>query len=773
MIDDEPRRWRHTSPEIVKRNGKIYDIEKFDATFFGVNKKLATCLDPQVRISYEVAFEAIMDAGINPRELAGSKTGVYSAIGITEASETWLFHKSDTDAAILGNSRFMAPNWISYFLDLKGPSLCLDSACSSSAYIIDMAYSAIQRGEIDAAIVFGSNLQLHPYTALQFNRLGVLSPEGCCRTFDAKASGYARSDAVVSLFLQKKEDAKRLYTEIIFSKVNNDGYKELGITRPSTTVQDGMWKEALETTKIHPDSIGYAETHGTATLVGDPIETKALDSIIASSKTHPLLIGSVKSNLGHTENASGLCSIVKIILALEKGSIAPNLNFSVPNPEIKGLLEGRLKVVTDVTDLSSPYVTMNSFGVGGSNANFIFKQHNKEKVKSTGTISLPGLVLWSGRTKESVETMFNNIKKYPLDFEHLALLSNIQKVETPSFTAKGYAVFSNEPQSNTSKCLISRISIHNEARRPLVWVFSGVGSTWNQMGKDLLSIPCFKESMEKCAKVTKTLGRDLFKIFTSNDPSVFEAIENQLIGITAMQICLVDLLRKLNIVPDFMIGHSAGEIGCGYADGTLTIEQALRATCQRGKTCDVIEGAMAAVGLSYKDALEHLSDDIDVACHNSSTSCTISGPFQSIQKCVEELKGKSIFTKLICSSGMAYHSRYMLNSKKNYKQFLQTIIPEPKRRSNKWISTSFPKDKHHLEESQFSSAEYFATNMCNPVYFEEACNEIPRNAITLEIGPHALLMPLVKRAMEDGIHFGLTKRSNLEGVKYFMETIGE
>lgn len=771
MIDDDERRWRHTSSESVRRFGKIYDIDKFDATFFGINKKLATCMDPQMRIIYEVAFEAVMDSGINPKELSGSKTGVYTAIGFTEASESWLFHKSDTDGAILGNSRFMSSNWLSYILDLKGPSLSVDSACSSSGYAVDLAYSAIQRGEIDAAIVLASNLQLHPYTAIQFNRLGVLSQDGCCRTFDEDASGYVRSDAIVGIFLQRKENAKRVYTEMLYSKVNNDGYKDLGMTRPSTTVQEGMLREALDATNIHPDNIGFAETHGTGTLVGDPIETKALDSVIASSRADPLLIGSVKSNLGHAENASGLCSFVKIILAFEKGLIAPNLHFRKPNPLIKGLTEGRLKVVTEVTALTKPYVAMNTFGVGGSNANFILQQHDKEKRNID--VKIPGLVLWSGRTKESIETMFKDIEKNSLDFEHLALLNNIQQIDTPSFTAKGFGIFSDNVQGNASKCLKSKISIHKEETRPLVWVFSGIGSAWNQMGKDLLRIRSFKESMAKCAEVIKTLGFDLLEIFTSQDPCIFEQIENQLIGITAMQICLVDLLRELGIVPDYIIGHSAGEVGCGYADGALTIEQALKTSFHRGSPDEGIEGAMAAVGLSYKDITPFLPDDIDVACHNSSTSCTISGPIKSVQKFVVELKDKAIFAKEVNSSGMAYHSRYVVYRRKEYKEFLETIITVPKRRSKKWISTCFPKEKLHLEDSQFCSPEYYASNMCNPVLFEESCNELPQNAITLEIGPHALMMPIMKRALEKGIHFGPTKRGNFEGVNYFMETIGE
>ncbi|KAL5284794.1 hypothetical protein ACFFRR_006855 [Megaselia abdita] len=769
MIDDDERRWRHTSPETVKRSGKIYDLEKFDATFFGINKKLATCMDPQIRVMYEVAFEAVFDSGINPRELAGSNTGVYAGMGFTEATESWLFHKSDTDAAVLGNSRFMSANWISYILDLKGPSLSVDTACSSSAYALDMAYSGIMRGEIEAAIVLGSNLQLHPYTAIQFNRLGVLSQDGRCRTFDVNASGYARSDAIVGVFVQKKENARRVYSEILFSQVNNDGYKDHGITRPSSNVQVGMLRKALEATKIHPNDVGYAETHGTGTLVGDPKETRALDSVIASSRSEPLLIGSIKSNLGHSENASGLCSLVKVLLALDKGLIAPNLNFQVPNPEIKALLEGRLKVVTEVTALTKPYITLNSFGVGGSNANFILKQN--EKIKMNIATNLPALILWSGRTTESIETIFNDIEKHPLDLEHLALLHNIQKVETPSFTARGYGIFSEE--DNVTKCLKSKVSVHNETTRPLVWVFGGIGSAWNQMGKDLLMIPSFRNSVEQCAEITKSLGVDLLEILTSLDPAIFENIQNQLIGITSMQICLVDLMKELNIVPDFMIGHSAGEIGCGYADGALTKEQALKTSFYRGSTDDAIEGGMAAIGLSYKEVLPLITDDIDVACHNSSTSCTISGPIKSIQNCVEELKAKGIFAKHVNSSGMAYHSRYIAFIRKGYEEFIETLIPEPKRRSEKWISTCFPKEKLHLKESQFCSAEYYGVNMVSPVLFEESSNELPRNAITVEIGPHALMMPIVKRALEKGLHFGITKRGNLEGVKYFMETIGE
>lgn len=265
MCNDDERRWKHTNPENPKRAGKIYDLEKFDAGFFGIHNKLADSTDPQIRILLEVAYESILDAGINPKTIAGSKTGVYIGISNTEAEEKWLFQKSDTTFGIVGNSRSMAANRISYCFDFKGPSLAVDTACSSSAYAFDHAFTDFRTGEIDAAIVAGSNLALHPNLCTQFARLGVLAKDGICRPFDENACGFTRAETIACVFLQRKKDCKRIYGEVVYSKSNCDGYKNMGITYPSGEVQEVLLREFYSNLsgKVHTSDIGYVEAHGT------------------------------------------------------------------------------------------------------------------------------------------------------------------------------------------------------------------------------------------------------------------------------------------------------------------------------------------------------------------------------------------------------------------------------------------------------------------------------------------------------------------------------
>lgn len=771
MVDGTEKRFRHTNPEVQKRSGKIIDVQKFDATFFGVGKKLATVMDPQMRLMNEVAYEAILDAGVNPKSLAGSNTGVYSTFYSNDTLETWGFHDNDSDVSMIGNTRCMSANWISYYLDLKGPSMYLDTGCSSSGYAIDLACSAIQKGEIDSAVVVGTSLIFQPYTTLHFGRLGVLSKEGYGRSFDDAASGYVRGECVVAMFLQRKDVAKRIYSEVVFRMTCNDGYKPLGITRTSAQWQQCMLEKALEVSKLNPDDFAYAEAHGTGTRVGDEQETAALDMGVASLRKSPLLIGSTKTNMGHAENASGLTSLVKIHLAFEKGVIAPNLYFNKPNRNIKGLLEGRLKVVTEPTKLEKPYIILNNFGFGGSNSLIFFKQH--QKTKKNMEVKLPVLVLWSGRTKEAVETMFNDIQTHSLDPEHIALLHNIQKTPNLLYPARGYGIFSKDEATGKTKTITQKVRILNEQKRPIVWVFSGMGSAWNQMGADLLRLPVFRESFEKCAEITKKLGIDLLEVFTSKNPEIFGSIQNCLVGITTMQICLTNLLKSLNIVPDMFIGHSAGEVACGYADGVLTEEQAINASYYRGNPKSNFVGAMAAVGLSHRETQPMLPSDIDIACHNSSTSCTISGPLESVKSFVAELNKKSIFAKQIDSAGKAYHSRYVAEILDDYKKFMKINVPNPKKRSSKWISSCFLKSQLDSEISQYGSADYYAHNLINPVLFEESCEELPKNGLTIEIAPHALMLPIVKSALKEGIHIGITKRGNLDGVNYFLQNMGE
>ncbi|KAJ8946538.1 hypothetical protein NQ318_004674 [Aromia moschata] len=238
--------------------------------------------------------------------------------------------------------RSMLAHRISYFLKLSGPSYVADTACSSSLYAIENAYRAIRIGEIDAAIVGGANLCLHSYVSLQFARLGVLSPDGSCKAFDEAGNGYARADAVGVLILQKSKDARRIYAQVLHAKTNCDGYKSQGITFPSGPAQVSLLNEFYEECDVDRYSLSYVEAHGT-----DPEEGNAIDATLTKKRKTPLLIGSTKSNIGHSEPASGICAITKCIIAMESGFVPPNNHFNTPRKEIKGLLEGRLEVVTE------------------------------------------------------------------------------------------------------------------------------------------------------------------------------------------------------------------------------------------------------------------------------------------------------------------------------------------------------------------------------------------------------------------------------------------
>ncbi|XP_053963784.1 fatty acid synthase [Anastrepha ludens] len=777
MVDDDERRWRHFNPEIPKRAGKIHDLEKFDATFFGVHFKQAHTMDPQTRILIETAYEAVIDAGINPKNLRGTKTGVYVGSCISESEKTWFYEKvSSGGFGITGCSRAMMANRISYCLGLQGPSFLVDTACSSSMYALDSAFSALRSGEIDAAIIGGSNLILHPFVTLQFARLGVLASDGYCRPFDKNASGYTRAEAINCLFLQRRREAKRVYATVVYSKTNCDGYKPEGITYPSGKLQEQLIAEFYNEIDVKPIDLGYLEAHSTGTVVGDPEECRAIDNILCSQRKEPLLVGSVKSNIGHSESASGICSLVKACLAFENGKIAPNINFSEVKPEITALSEGRLVVVKEVENLEKPYIGVNSFGFGGANAHALLKGFDKPKINNgVPNDDIPRLLTWAGRTEESINEVFNSVEKKPLDAEFVALLHNIQKEEVSGMVFRGYAVFE-KCGTERVKTLVRDVQHFTGIKRPVVWVFSGMGSQWTAMGASLLQIPTFFQSITRSHYTLQSKGLDLMNILTSTDPTIFDNIMHSFVGIAAIQIGLVDVLRSLNIEPDYIIGHSVGELGCGYADGCFTAEQMILASYYRGKVSlemEKIKGSMAAVGMGYKNIVNMLPDVIEVACRNSSDSCTISGPADDIAKFVADLKAKDIFAKEVPCSNIAYHSRYIAHMGPDFLKYLQKIIPNPKPRSAKWLSTSVPKNDWEQSGRNLCSAEYHANNLLNSVLFEETFDLLPRNALTIEIAPHGLLQAILRRSMPKGIHIPLTQRNNKNNTLFLLTALGK
>lgn len=583
----------------------------------------------------------------------------------------------------------------------------------------------------------------------------------------------------MAVFLQKAKTAKRIYAKLLYAKTNCDGHKSDGISFPSRDVQQKLLAEFYSDLQLDAGLVNYVEAHSTGTVISDPEECAALDSVMCRNRQTPLLIGSVKSNMGHSEAASGVCSLAKVLLALEKCEIPPNIRFMSNRSDIPSMQQQRIKVCTEVTRLpDDALIGINSFGLGGANAHALLTGNRKAKVNGgRPDDDIPRLVNWSGRTEEAITVMLDYLKSVPLDAEYIGLLHGIQSGEESGFLQRGFGVFTKGPEiGDPAVCHgSSEQQRFDGVKRPLIWIFSGMGSQWNGMGSSLMVIPMFKESILRSHHILMKFDINLVHIITDADTSIFENIVNSFVSIAAIQIALVDVLMALNIQPDYLIGHSVGELGCAYADGALSHEQTIVSSYYRGLAsvnAKLIRGSMAAVGMGYNELKTILPADIDAACHNSAESTTISGPEKSVAAFVAHLKSQDIFAKEVPTSNIAYHSRYVKEIGDLLLTMTKDLIP-PARRSAKWLSTSVPHSKWDEPDGGISNHNYFVNNLRESVLFDETCALLPSNAIAIEIGPHGLLQAIVKRSMPATIHIPLTQRSSTNNAAFFLSALGK
>ncbi|CAK9827746.1 Fatty acid synthase [Anthophora retusa] len=767
MVTDDERRWPNGIYGLPARSGKLKELSNFDASFFGVHAKQAHVMDPQLRMLLEVTYEAIVDAGVNPNDIRGSKTGVFIGVSASESDEFWTKDPESVNGyGLTGCCRAMFPNRVSYTFDFNGPSYAVDTACSSSLYAMHQAITAIRNGECNAAIVGGCNLLLKPTSSLQFHRLSMLSSDGTCRAFDADGKGYVRSEAVSALFLQKAKDARRVYATIIHSKTNTDGNKVQGITFPSGDMQNKLMREVYAEAGVNPTDVVYVEAHGTGTKVGDPQEINSIANLFCKGRKNPLLLGSVKSNMGHAEPASGVCSMSKLLIAMEAGILPGNLHFRNANKDIPALSDGSIQVVDKNMQWKGGLVAVNSFGFGGANAHILLRSNPKPK-SSIPDSKIPKLITVSGRTEDSVNVLLENAKEHEKDDEFIALLRDTYANNVTGHLYRGYAVMGGSQEVN--QCV--------GEKRPIWYVFSGMGSQWPGMAKELLCIETFNRSLRRCADCLKTEGIDLMNIIQNGTPETFENVLHSFVSIAAIQVALVDLLSHLGIQPDGVLGHSTGEMGCAYADGSLTPEQTVLCAYWRGKMIldsNVIPGGMAAVGLDWEEVKKRCPPEVAPACNNSSDSVTVSGPVDALKKFAAELKKENIFVKLVNSSGVAFHSHYMAPVGPKLRAALEKVIPNPKPRSSKWISTSIPESDWGSPLAQFNSPAYLANNLMSPVLFQQALTHIPENAIVIEIAPHCLLQSILRRSLKPTVtNIGLHKRDHTNNLLYLLESLGK
>ncbi|XP_059608115.1 fatty acid synthase-like [Phlebotomus argentipes] len=779
LLDEMDPQWKEPFPELPETLGITGGVRKFDSPFFGVHYKQANLMDPSMKFILECNYETIIDAGINPLTLRGSNTGVF--IGSTFLDMDQIFYSYEfvgAGFAITGCNRAMMANRLSFSFDFQGPSMYVDTLTSGSLTAIDVAYSAIRNGQCEAAIVGGSNVILHPFVTAQLAQMGALSKDGVTRTFDEGISGTTNSEANCCIFLQKAKHAKRVYARLVHSKSSHSGYIEEGITTPSVKMQVKLLETFYREISLDPADVAYVETHCEGLLKYDAAEVAALDAVMCRARKTPLKVGCVKSNIGNTQPCGGICGIAKVIIGMENGAIPPNINFSRPHPELKALVEGRMQVVTEAEEFRGRnFAAVNSVSFAGGISHVLLESVAKEKLNNgLPADDLPRLISWAGRTEEGVHEMFKFMASHPLDAEFVGLVHETQTETVSNNIFRGFGVFQKDVDGGNAVVLEQSVQHFPGVKRPVVWLFSGMGSQWPQMGSSLMSIPIFRRSVERSHEVLLAKGVDLIGLLTSDDPETFDNILNSFVGIAAVQIAIVDVLRALQIQPDIIIGHSVGELGCAYADGCFTAEEMILSAYSRGKVSvetKKIFGSMAAVGLGYSSVRKMLPPDVEVACRNSSTSSTISGPAASVEAFVADLKNQGVFAKEVPCSNIAYHSRYIADMGPKLLELLTEVVREPKRRSAKWLSTSVPQPKWEDEENQLSSAQYHTNNLLNPVLFEDTFAMIPNNALTIEIAPHGLLQAIVKRSKAQAVHIPLTQRGNKNNTNFFLAALGK
>ncbi|XP_077551457.1 fatty acid synthase-like [Haemaphysalis longicornis] len=776
FLTDDDTRWPRGILGAPHHSGMIRDLSHFDAQFFNIHPKQAQALDPQVRLLLETSYEAILDAGYDPAELRGESVGVFIGNSGSETSYAYNVESKPDKFQLLGCTMTMLANRVSYYLGFHGPSFTLDTACSSTMTAFNQAVVALRSGQCSAAIVGGCSLLINPSTSAGFARLGMLCSDGKLKAFDSSGNGYVRGETVGAVFLQRKPNARRIYAKVINTRANADGYKPEGITYPSGKTQGMLLRDIYAEANVDPRKVGYIEAHGTGTKAGDTQELGAISGFFCKpGRERPLKVGSVKSNVGHAEAASGIPSLAKVILAMETGIIAANRNYTKGLAEIPALHDGRIEVVDRPMAMPEGPVGISSFGFGGANVHVILEKNGGLHVDDfpREKPDLPRLVLMAGREKGSLESTLDQVEaEGPYPDSAYALLNRVGRRSVSQFPFRGFAVV---PVDGQGKAVVKEVHPAPFSKRPLWFVFTGIGCQWGGIARQMMQFDVFARSMRKSHEVLVPFGIDLIDLVTSEGPVDMTAT-TAFISIAAVQVALVDTLREMGITADAFVGHSTGEIACAYADGGLTAEQALLCAYWRGRCIqaeDPPKGAMAAVGLTLDQATQRCRDGVVLACDNAEDSVTVSGPADAVATLVEELRSEKVFAKEVDSLGVAFHSGLMKKIGPPMLEVLKKVIPDPKPRSERWISTSVPESRWQEPMAQLNSAEYQVNNFLSPVLFREALKHAPSNAIFLEVAPHCLLQAILLRAVDKGATcLGVMKR-NADNLTYFLSALGK
>ncbi|HMH04680.1 MAG TPA: type I polyketide synthase, partial [Candidatus Udaeobacter sp.] len=696
IIEVPPDRWnveRYYDAEpgvagksIALRAGFIDAIDQFDPQFFGISPREAPYVDPQHRLLLETAWEAIEDAGLVLDFERGADLGVFVGISHNDyqgIQSTSFDHFSIGPHSPTGSAHSIAANRISYCLNLRGPSVAMDTACSSALTAVHAACEHIWAGRGDVALAGGVTVMISPGGFIGFSQAAMLSPEGRCAAFDASANGFVRGEGAGMVLLKRLsraiEDGDPIQGVILGTSINQDGHTN-GISLPSPEAQTRLVRDACRDAGITPEAVGFVEAHGTGTAVGDPIEAHALAEALCGNRSAnaPLPIGSIKTNLGHLETAAGIAGLLKAMLVLKHGQIPPSLHFSTPNPHID-FEKLKLRVPTQLEPFPNGteerIAGVNSFGFGGANAHVILAEpppHQPEK-----SLAIPSCRPWplvlSARSEASLRTSAANLSAWVKEHANangsspvlpdLTYTLGARRNHHPhrlTLVADSWAELTEELDAFAKKEESQKIRTAFTARREQVprigFILSGQGPQWWGMGRELMKHePVFREAIGNCDAALRPWARFslLEELGRSEETSQMQRTEIGQPSIFAMQVALAALWKSWGVQPSAIVGHSVGEVAAACIAGIFSLEEAAQIVALRARlmeSCGRGEGTMLAVGLPEGEALALIARHdrtVTISALNGPRSITLSGRRTSLEAMAAELEAQDVFARLV------------------------------------------------------------------------------------------------------------------------------
>ncbi|CKN66570.1 phenolpthiocerol synthesis type-I polyketide synthase PPSB [Mycobacterium tuberculosis] len=753
----------------TKWGGFVPDVAGFDAEFFGITPREAAAMDPQQRMLLEVAWEALEHAGIPPDSLGGTRTAVMMGVYFNEYQSMLAASPQNVDAySGTGNAHSITVGRISYLLGLRGPAVAVDTACSSSLVAVHLACQSLRLRETDLALAGGVSITLRPETQIAISAWGLLSPQGRCAAFDAAADGFVRGEGAGVVVLKRLTDAVRDGDQVLAvvrgSAVNQDG-RSNGVTAPNTAAQCDVIADALRSGDVAPDSVNYVEAHGTGTVLGDPIEFEALAATYGHGGD-ACALGAVKTNIGHLEAAAGIAGVIKATLAVQRATIPPNLHFSQWNPAIDAA-STRFFVPTQ----NSPWPTaegprraaVSSFGLGGTNAHVIIEQGSElAPVSEGGEDTGVSTLVVTGKTAQRMAATAQVLADWmegpgaEVAVADVAHTVNHHRARQATF---GTVVARDRAQAIAGLRALAAgqhapgvVSHQDGSPGPgTVFVYSGRGSQWAGMGRQLLADePAFAAAVAELEPVfVEQAGFSLRDVIATGKELV--GIEQIQLGLIGMQLTLTELWRSYGVQPDLVIGHSMGEVAAAVVAGALTPAEGLRVTATRARLMAPLsgQGGMALLGLDAAATEALIADypQVTVGIYNSPRQTVIAGPTEQIDELIARVRAQNRFASRV-NIEVAPHNPAMDALQPAMRSELADLTPRTP--TIGIISTTYA----DLHTQPVFDAEHWATNMRNPVRFQQAIASAGSGAdgayhTFIEISAHPLLTQAIADTLED------------------------